>query len=80
MSMLITGSNDINFEGEDFDLNKIFHLSYNFDLLKNVLGKIITEQKKQKKILINYKMKIKKKIKKLKGKIYITYNIDYKIY
>ena len=48
MSMLITGSNDINFEGEDIDLNKIFQLSYNFDLLKNVLGKILTEQKKTK--------------------------------
>jgi hypothetical protein len=48
MSMLITGSNEINFEGEDIDLNKIFQLSYNFDLLKNVLGKILTEQKKTK--------------------------------
>ena len=46
--MLITGSNEINFEGEDIDLNKIFQLSYNFDLLKNVLGKILTEQKKTK--------------------------------
>ena len=67
MSMLITGSNDINFEGEDFDLNKIFHLSYNFDLLKNVLGKIITEQKKTKEDINKLKNENQEKNKKIEG-------------
>ncbi len=67
MSMLITGSNDINFEGEDFDLNKIFHLSYNFDLLKNVLGKIITEQKKTKEDINKLQNENQEKNKKIDG-------------
>ncbi len=67
MSMLITGSNDINFEGEDFDLNKIFHLSYNFDLLKNVLGKIITEQKKTKEDINKLQNENQEKNKKIEG-------------
>lgn len=67
MSMLITGSNDINFEGEDFDLNKIFHLSYNFDLLKNVLGKIITEQKKTKDDINKLQNENQEKNKKIDG-------------
>jgi hypothetical protein len=65
--MLITGSNDINFEGEDFDLNKIFHLSYNFDLLKNVLGKIITEQKKTKEDINKLQNENQEKNKKIEG-------------
>jgi hypothetical protein len=65
--MLITGSNDINFEGEDFDLNKIFHLSYNFDLLKNVLGKIITEQKKTKDDINKLQNENQEKNKKIDG-------------
>jgi hypothetical protein len=65
--MLITGSNDINFEGEDFDLNKIFHLSYNFDLLKNVLGKIITEQKKTKEDINKLQNENQEKNKKIDG-------------
>ena len=67
MSMLITGSNDINYEGEDFDLNKIFHLSYNFDLLKNVLGKIITEQKKTKEDINKLQNENQEKNKKIDG-------------
>ena len=67
MTMLITGSNDINFEGEDFDLNKIFHLSYNFDLLKNVLGKIITEQKKTKEDINKLQNENQEKNKKIDG-------------
>jgi hypothetical protein len=65
--MLITGSNDINFEVEDFDLNKIFHLSYNFDLLKNVLGKIITEQKKTKEDINKLQNENQEKNKKIDG-------------
>jgi len=65
--MLITGSNDINFEGEDFDLNKIFHLSYNFDLLKNVLGKIITEKKKTKEDINKLQNENQEKNKKIDG-------------
>ena len=67
MSMLITGSNDINFEGEDFDLNKIFHLYYNFDLLKNVLGKIITEKKKTKEDINKLQNENQEKNKKIEG-------------
>ena len=67
MSMLITGSNYINFEGEDFDLNKIFHLSYNFDLLKNVLGKIITKQKKTKEDINKLQNENQEKNKKIEG-------------
>ena len=67
MSMLITGSDDIKFEGEDIDLNKIFQLSYNFDLLKNVLGKILTEQKKTKDDINKLQNENQEKNKKIDG-------------
>jgi peptidoglycan hydrolase CwlO-like protein len=52
-------------ENIDIDLNSLFNLTYNFDLLKQTLEKILKNQKNHTELIKDLQDKIKEKDKKI---------------
>ena len=54
-------NNKKSFFDTEIDLNSIFNLNYNFDLLKNIIDALIKNQKEQQKAINNIKSDSEKK-------------------
>ena len=54
-------NNKKSFFDTEIDLNSIFNLNYNFDLLKNIMDALIKNQKEQQKAINNIKSDSEKK-------------------
>lgn len=54
-------NNKNSFFETEIDLNSIFNLNYNFDLLKNIIDALIKNQKEQKKAINDIKNDLEKK-------------------
>ena len=64
---------------DQFDLNKVLQLSFNFDLLKSVLEELLKNQKGMQKDLQDMKNDNEEKDERIKKYIEVTYiylNID----